>query len=118
VTTLPATATATSDAAPHRADVDVYDFRRPTTLAREHSRVLEVAFETFARQWGTQLTANTRTRCLVSFRQVVMLSYNEYAASLPAATTMVGGVAGGAAVSGHGGHVVDQPHARRRRQPR
>jgi flagellar motor switch protein FliM len=87
VTTLPATAT--SDAAPHRADVDVYDFRRPTTLAREHSRVLEVAFETFARQWGTQLTANTRTRCLVSFRQVVMLSYNEYAASLPAATTMV-----------------------------
>jgi flagellar motor switch protein FliM len=67
----------------------VYDFRRPTTLAREHSRVLEVAFETFARQWGTQLTANTRTRCLVAFRQVVMLSYNEYAASLPAATTMV-----------------------------
>lgn len=85
MTTLPATA----ETLPRRAAVEVYDFRRPTTLAREHSRVLEVAFETFARQWGTQLTANTRTRCLVTFRQVVMLSYNEYATSLPAATTMV-----------------------------
>jgi flagellar motor switch protein FliM len=84
VTTL----SAPPEVLPRRA-VEVYDFRRPTTLAREHSRVLEVAFETFARQWGTQLTANTRTRCLVAFRQVVMLSYNEYAASLPAATTMV-----------------------------
>lgn len=69
--------------------VEPYDFRRPTTLAREHSRVLEVAFETFARQWGTQLTANVRTRSNVTFRQVTMHSYDEYAASLPLSTTMV-----------------------------
>ncbi len=69
--------------------VEPYDFRRPTTLAREHSRVLEVAFETFARQWGTQLTANVRARSHVTFRQVTMHTYDEYAASLPSSTTMV-----------------------------
>ncbi|WP_350348545.1 flagellar motor switch protein FliM [Agromyces sp. G08B096] len=71
------------------ATVHAYDFRRPTTLAREHSRVLELAFETFARQWGTQLTANVRTRSQATFHQVNMHTYDEYAASLPASTTMV-----------------------------
>jgi flagellar motor switch protein FliM len=66
----------------------VYDFRRPTTLAREHSRALELAFETFARQWGTQLTANIRARSQVTFGEVVMSTYDEYAASLPATTVM------------------------------
>ncbi|MGH3705228.1 MAG: flagellar motor switch protein FliM [Agromyces sp.] len=69
--------------------IDAYDFRRPTTLAREHSRVLELAFETFARQWGTQLTANVRARSHVAFDQVTMHTYDEYAASLPSSTTMV-----------------------------
>ena len=39
---------------------EVYDFRRPMTLAREHGRVLERAFETYARQWGNQLSARLR----------------------------------------------------------
>ena len=69
--------------------VEVYDFLRPTTLAREHSRVLELAFETFARQWGTQLTAKVRVLSQVSCEQVVMTSYDEFAASLPATTAMV-----------------------------
>ena len=69
--------------------IEPYDFRRPTTLAREHSRVLELAFETFARQWGTQLTAKVRVVSQVTSEQVVMQSYDEYAASLPATTTMV-----------------------------
>lgn len=67
----------------------VYDFRRPTTLAREHSRVLELAFETFARQWATQLTAKVRVLSQVSCEQVLMHSYDEYAAGLPATTAMV-----------------------------
>lgn len=66
-----------------------YDFRRPTTLAREHSRVLELAFETFARQWGTQLTAKVRVVSQVTCEEVVMNSYDEYAASLPPTTAMV-----------------------------
>jgi flagellar motor switch protein FliM len=69
--------------------VEVYDFRRPTTLAREHSRVLELAFETFARQWATQLTAKVRVLSQVTCEQVIMLSYDAYAASLPPTTAMV-----------------------------
>ncbi|VDR31165.1 Flagellar motor switch protein FliM [Arthrobacter agilis] len=69
--------------------MDVYDFRRPTTLAREHSRVLELAFETFARQWATQLTAKVRVISQVTSEQVLMQTYNEYAASLPPTTAMV-----------------------------
>lgn len=69
--------------------VEAYDFRRPTTLAREHSRVLELAFETFARQWGTQLTTKIRAGSTVVTEQVTMATYDEYAASLPASTAMV-----------------------------
>ena len=71
------------------ADVRPYDFRRPATLAREHSRVLEVAFATFARQWGTQLTAKVRVRSQVTCEQVSMHTYDEYAAALPSTTAMV-----------------------------
>jgi len=69
--------------------VEVYDFSRPTTLAREHSRALELVFETFARQWGTQLTAKVRVVSQVTSEQVAMLTYDEYAASLPPLTAMV-----------------------------
>ncbi|WP_460512398.1 flagellar motor switch protein FliM [Frigoribacterium salinisoli] len=75
-------------ATPERV-VEPYDFRRPTTLAREHARVLEVAFDTFARQWGTQLTAKMRVRSEVTSHQVQMLTYDDYASSLPATTAMV-----------------------------
>lgn len=68
---------------------EVYDFARPSTLAREHARVLELAFETFARQWGTQLTAKVRAVSQVTCEQVQMTTYDEYAASLPALTGMV-----------------------------
>ncbi|WIE56049.1 MULTISPECIES: flagellar motor switch protein FliM [unclassified Curtobacterium] len=71
------------------AQVEVVDFRRPTTLAREQSRVLELAFETFARQWGTQLTAKVRVLSQVTCEQVQVLTYDEYAASLPPLTAMV-----------------------------
>lgn len=69
--------------------VSVYDFRRPATLARDHSRVLELGFETFARQWGTQLTAKIRVKSVVRLENVSMASYDEYAASLPDVTAMV-----------------------------
>jgi len=69
--------------------VELYDFRRPTTLAREHSRVLELSFETFARQWGTQLTAKVRVVSQVTCEEVLMQTYDEYAAGLPATTAMV-----------------------------
>ncbi|TDE98648.1 hypothetical protein EXU48_00035 [Occultella glacieicola] len=67
----------------------VYDFRRPTALAREQSRILELAFETFARQWGTQLTAKVRVRSRVELDQVRLQTYDDYTAGLPTLTTMV-----------------------------
>lgn len=68
---------------------EVYDFRRPMTLAREHARALEMAFETFARQWGTLLTSRLRVVAQVSLDAVEMRSYDEYVRSLPAMTTVV-----------------------------
>jgi flagellar motor switch protein FliM len=85
-TTAPAPAVAASR--PPK-QVEIYDFRRPTTLPREHSRALELAFETFARQWGTQLTAKVRVLSQVTCEQLQVLTYDEFASSLPATTAMV-----------------------------
>jgi flagellar motor switch protein FliM len=93
VTLLDQTAPSVLKPAPTRTgsarSIEVYDFRRPTTLAREHSRVLELGFETFARQWGTQLTAKVRVLSQVTCDQVEMTTYDDFAASLPATTAMV-----------------------------
>jgi flagellar motor switch protein FliM len=51
--------------------------------------VLELAFDTFARQWGTQLTAKVRLFSQVTFESVQMLGYDEYAAGLPPTTAMI-----------------------------
>ncbi len=74
---------------PPEASVEPYDFRRPTTLAREHSRILEAAFDSFARQWGTQLTAKVRAKSTATTESVIVQTYDEYVASLPTVTCMV-----------------------------
>jgi flagellar motor switch protein FliM len=68
---------------------EVYDFRRPMTLAREHGRVLEMAFETYARQWSNQLSARLRAPSTVTLESVAMHSYDEYVRALPQTTVMV-----------------------------
>lgn len=68
---------------------EAYDFRRPMTLVREHGRVLEMAFETFSRQWGNQLSARLRALAQVSIESVTMRSYDEYVRSLPPQTVMI-----------------------------
>jgi len=70
-------------------DVVVYDFGRPASLSREHARLLEVAFETFSRQWASQLSAKIGVHAHVSVEAVAMRTYDDYADSLPATTTMV-----------------------------
>ena len=40
-----------------------YDFRHPTKLAREHVRLLQMAYETFARRLTTVLTSGLRQVC-------------------------------------------------------
>lgn len=71
------------------AEVEVYDFGRSATLSREHARALELAFETFARQWSAQLSAKTHVRATIAIEHVGLLTYGEYARSLPATTTMI-----------------------------
>lgn len=59
------------------------------TLAREHGRVLEMAFETFSRQWGTLLTSRLRMVSQVTVEKVELRTYDEYVRMLPATTAMV-----------------------------
>lgn len=70
-------------------EVELYDFGRSTTLSREHARILEMSFEAFARQWGSLLSARTHGRSQVGVASVSMQTYDEYARSLPPATTLV-----------------------------
>ena len=60
-------ATDSAEAAPGRPAPAPYDFRRPTKLAREHGRLLEMVYETVARQWATVLGSELGTTCQVTF---------------------------------------------------
>lgn len=85
--TMPQTAPAPDSARPQTRSVEVYDFLSPTTLAREHARVLELASETCTLQWATQLTAKVRAKSTAV--SLDMQAYDEYAASRPGSTAMV-----------------------------
>lgn len=68
-----------------------YDFGRPAQLGRESTRHLEAAFESFARLWSSQLTAKIRVRAHLTLESVDLVSYEEYADTLPGTTAMVAG---------------------------
>ncbi|GGD75134.1 flagellar motor switch protein FliM [Microbacterium murale] len=70
-------------------EIEAYDFGRSATLSREHARALELAFETFSRQWAADLSAKIRVRATVTVENVAMQAYGEYAQSLPTTTTLV-----------------------------
>lgn len=63
-----------------------YDFRRPIQLSREHSRILQIGFDGFARQATTVFTSSLRTVCQISLAAIDQRSYAEYVDSLDAAT--------------------------------
>jgi len=63
-----------------------YDFRRPIQLSREHSRILQLGFDGFARQATTVFTSSLRTVCQVALASIDQRSYAEYVDSLDAAT--------------------------------
>lgn len=72
-----------------------YDFSRPAQLGRESTRHLEAAFESFARLWSSQLTAKIRVRAHLALESVELVSYEEYAETLPTTTAMVAGAFAG-----------------------
>ncbi len=65
-----------------------YDFRRPTKLSREHARTLQIVFETFARQYATQLTSTLRAVGQVHLLSVEQVTYDEYVTGLANPTLM------------------------------
>jgi flagellar motor switch protein FliM len=66
-----------------------YDFRHPTKLAREHVRLLQMTYETFARRLTTVLTSGLRQVCQVTVSEVTQQSYDDYIGGLPTPTLMV-----------------------------
>jgi flagellar motor switch protein FliM len=69
--------------------VTSYDFRRPTKLSREHVRLLQFAYGTFARRLTTLLTSGLRQVCQVSVVEIAQQSYEEYVTGLEPQTVMV-----------------------------
>jgi flagellar motor switch protein FliM len=65
---------------------ELYDFRRPTKLSREHVRMLQIAYETFARQYATLLTTSLRSVSQITLVSIEQLTYDEYIASLSSPT--------------------------------
>lgn len=59
-----------------------YDFRRPIKLSREHVRMLQMAFETYARSLGTLLTTRLRAVSQVSLVAIEQVTYDEYVSTL------------------------------------
>jgi flagellar motor switch protein FliM len=66
-----------------------YDFRHPTKLSREHVRMLQMAYETFARRLTVVLTSGLRQVCQVSVTDITQQSYHDYVGGLATPTLMV-----------------------------
>jgi flagellar motor switch protein FliM len=64
-------------------DAVPYDFRRPNKFTRDHVRALQIANETFARQFTTVLSSTLRAVCQVQLRAVGQLGYDELIRELP-----------------------------------
>jgi len=63
-----------------------YDFSRPIQLSREHSRILQLGLDGFARQATTVFTSALRTVCSVQLLTIDQRTYAEYVDSLNAPT--------------------------------
>jgi flagellar motor switch protein FliM len=71
-----------------RPEIVLYDFRRPTKLARDHIRILQMSFETFARRLGTLLTSSLRAVSQVNLLAIDQQTYEEYISGLESPTIL------------------------------
>ncbi len=69
-------------------EYEEYDFRRPTKLAKEQIRTLQVIHENLARIMGNFLAAYLRVQCQVKVVSVNQATYEEFLLSLPQPTVM------------------------------
>jgi flagellar motor switch protein FliM len=66
----------------------LYDFRRPIKLSREHVRLLQIVFEQYARSCSTLLTTRLRAVSNVSLLAIEQLTYDEYISTLTSPTVV------------------------------
>lgn len=66
-----------------RGEPEPFDFRRPTTLSREHVRAMQIVQETLARGFTTALASKLRAVCSVSIRDIEQRPYDEHVRELP-----------------------------------
>ncbi len=71
-----------------REVTETYDFRRPTTFAREHVRSLAVAHEVFVRRFASGLNSTLRTVVQMEPLSVEQMSYDDYIRSMPNPTVL------------------------------
>lgn len=77
------TASPTGSARERRRGVVVpWDFRASGRISREHLRVLELAFETFTRQWTTQMVTRLRTDISVELKGLRQTTYDEHMSAM------------------------------------
>lgn len=71
-----------------RGEPKPYDFRRQSTLSREHVRTMQIVQETFARGFSTMLASQLRSVTHVSITSIEQHSYDEYVRDLPNPTLL------------------------------
>lgn len=71
-----------------RGEPQPFDFRRPTTLSREHVRTMQIVQETLARGFTTTLASTLRAVTNVSIRSIEQRPYDEYVRELPNPTLL------------------------------
>ena len=72
-----------------RADISVYDFKRPERVSKDHIRALGSIHDGFARNFGATLSGFLRTIIDVRVVGVEQLTYSEFVHSLPNPTCFV-----------------------------
>jgi flagellar motor switch protein FliM len=65
-----------------RGEPKPYDFRRQSTLSREHVRTMQIVQETFARGFSTMLASQLRSVTQVTIQSIEQRSYDEYVRDL------------------------------------
>jgi flagellar motor switch protein FliM len=68
--------------------VTSYDFKRPVKLSRDHTRALQISFETFGRRLSTQLTTGLRQVSQVKLVAIEQQTYEEYISGLAQTTIL------------------------------
>jgi flagellar motor switch protein FliM len=82
-TATPTRTTSSSRRTRPRGEPVPFDFRRPTTLSREHVRAMQIVQETLARGFTTTLASTLRAVTHVAVRSIEQRPYDEYIREIP-----------------------------------